>query len=127
MRRLPIYFLLDVSESMLGENLYRLEEGMQRIIGELRTDPHALETAWVSVIAFAGKTREVVPLTELPSVHLPQLPVGGGQGVLVEGFATGGAFAVVFGAVVGGGAGFIVAVGVDHAAGATREDREQGQ
>ena len=78
MRRLPIYFLLDVSESMLGENLYRLEEGMQRIIGELRTDPHALETAWVSVIAFAGKTREVVPLTELPSVHLPQLPVGGG-------------------------------------------------
>lgn len=78
MRRLPIYFLLDVSESMLGENLYRLEEGLQRIIGELRTDPHALETAWVSVIAFAGRTREVVPLTELPSVHLPQLPVGGG-------------------------------------------------
>ena len=78
MRRLPIYFLLDVSESMLGENLYRLEEGLQRIIGELRTDPHALETAWVSVIAFAGKPREVVPLTELSSVHLPQLPVGGG-------------------------------------------------
>lgn len=78
MRRLPIYFLLDVSESMLGENLYRLEEGLQHIIGELRTDPHALETAWVSVIAFAGKAREVVPLTELPSVHLPQLPVGGG-------------------------------------------------
>ena len=78
MRRLPIYFLLDVSESMLGENLYRLEEGLLRIIGELRTDPHALETAWVSVIAFAGRPREIVPLTELPSVHLPQLPVGGG-------------------------------------------------
>ena len=78
MRRLPIYFLLDVSESMLGENLYRLEEGLRRIIDELRTDPHALETAWVSVFAFAGRTREVVPLTELPSVHLPQLPVGGG-------------------------------------------------
>lgn len=78
MRRLPIYFLLDVSESMLGENLYRLEEGLRRIISGLRTDPHALETAWVSVIAFAGRTREVVPLTELPSVHLPQLPVGGG-------------------------------------------------
>ena len=78
MRRLPIYFLLDVSESMLGENLYRLEEGLQWIIGELRTDPHALETAWVSVVAFAGRPREVVPLTELPSVHLPQLPAGGG-------------------------------------------------
>jgi len=47
--------------------------------------------------------------------------MGGGQGVLVEGFTAGGAFAVVFGAVVGGGAGFVVAVGVDEAAGAAGE------
>lgn len=78
MRRLPIYFILDVSESMLGENLYRLEEGLHKVVSELRTDPHALETAWISVIAFAGKVKEVAPLTELPSIHLPQLPVGGG-------------------------------------------------
>ena len=74
MRRLPIYFLLDVSESMLGENLYRLEEGLQHIIGELRTDPHALETAWVSVIAFAGKAREVVRALWLPKLN--GAPVG---------------------------------------------------
>lgn len=78
MRRLPIYFLLDVSESMIGENLYRLEEGLSRIIGVLRTDPHALETAWISIIAFAGKVRTLLPLTELSSVIMPALPAGGG-------------------------------------------------
>lgn len=78
MRRLPIFFLLDVSESMVGENLYRLEEGLSRVISELRTDPHALETAWISTIAFAGKVQRLMPLTELTSVTAPSLPVGGG-------------------------------------------------
>ena len=78
MRRLPIYFLLDVSESMVGPNLYRLEEGLSRVVSELRTDPHALETAWLSVIVFAGKVRKLVNLTELTSVVAPSLPVGGG-------------------------------------------------
>lgn len=78
MRRLPIFFLLDVSESMLGEHLYRLEDGLLKIIDALRTDPHALETVWISVIAFAGKVRKLLPLTELTSVIAPSLPVGGG-------------------------------------------------
>ena len=78
MRRLPIYFLVDVSESMLGEHLYQLEDGLARIVDELRTDPHALETAWISVIAFAGQVRRLVPLSELTAVTMPALPVGGG-------------------------------------------------
>jgi uncharacterized protein YegL len=78
MRRLPIFFLLDVSESMVGENLYRLEEGISKIFSALRTDPHALETVWISVIAFAGQVRKLLPLTELTSVRAPSLPVGGG-------------------------------------------------
>jgi uncharacterized protein YegL len=78
MRRLPIYLVLDVSESMAGENLAHLEEGLQRIMGTLRTDPQALETAWVSIVAFAGVVRELLPLTELVSVAVPRLPVGGG-------------------------------------------------
>ncbi|CRM90469.1 hypothetical protein [Pseudomonas sp. 22 E 5] len=53
--------------------------------------------------------------------------MGGGQGVLVEGFTAGGFIAMVLGAVIGGGAGFVVAVGVDEAAGATGQQREQGQ
>ncbi|AXQ27499.1 VWA domain-containing protein [Solimonas sp. K1W22B-7] len=78
MRRLPIYFLLDVSESMAGEALYRLEDGMGAVIKTLRTDPHALETVWISVIAFAGQVRQLAPLTEVASFVPPSLPVGGG-------------------------------------------------
>ena len=55
MRRLPIYFLVDVSESMVGEPIEQVQNGMRTIIQELRVDPYALETAFVSVIAFAGK------------------------------------------------------------------------
>jgi hypothetical protein len=53
--------------------------------------------------------------------------MGGGQGILVETLATGGAFALVFGAVIRSNAGFVVAVWVDGVgAGATGQQREQG-
>ncbi|MDE6230188.1 MAG: VWA domain-containing protein, partial [Muribaculaceae bacterium] len=57
MRRLPIYFLIDVSESMVGTPLREVEQGMRTIIQDLRVDPYALETVFVSIIAFAGKAR----------------------------------------------------------------------
>jgi uncharacterized protein YegL len=78
MRRLPIFFLLDISESMVGENLYKLEEGLGSIVRQLRTDPHALETAYLSVIGFAGAVRTLAPLNELVDFYPPELPVGGG-------------------------------------------------
>ncbi|MFA5921799.1 MAG: TerY-C metal binding domain-containing protein [Methylococcaceae bacterium] len=78
MRRLPVYFVLDVSESMVGENLKKLEEGLNSIIRTLRQDPHALETVYVSVIAFAGKAKTIVPLIEVASFYPPKLPIGGG-------------------------------------------------
>jgi uncharacterized protein YegL len=78
MRRLPIFFLVDVSESMVGENLYKLEEGISAVVSTLRMDPYALETAFLSVIVFAGKARTATQLTELVAFHPPELPVGGG-------------------------------------------------
>lgn len=78
MRRLPIYFLLDVSESMIGEPIRQVEDGIRTIIQELRTDPYALETVFVSVIAFAGKAKMLVPLTELFKFYPPNIPIGGG-------------------------------------------------
>lgn len=78
MRRLPIYFLIDVSESMVGEPITQVEKGMRNIIQELRTDPYALETVFVSVIVFAGKAKVLSPLTELYKFYPPQFPVGGG-------------------------------------------------
>ena len=32
-----------------------MNDGLQKIVGDLRKDPHALETVWVSVIAFAER------------------------------------------------------------------------
>ena len=55
MRRLPIYFLIDISESMIGDPIEQVQEGIATIIKELKTDPFALETVWVSIIGFAGK------------------------------------------------------------------------
>jgi uncharacterized protein YegL len=78
MRRLPVFFVLDVSESMVGENLRKLEEGISSIVRTLRQDPHALETVYVSVIAFAGRAKTIVPLMEVSAFYPPKLPVGGG-------------------------------------------------
>lgn len=78
MRRLPVYFLIDVSESMVGEPIQQVQDGMRMIVQELRTDPYALETAFISVIAFAGKAKTIQPLTELYKFYPPIFPIGGG-------------------------------------------------
>mgnify|MGYP003589172579 CR=1 FL=1 len=78
MRRLPVFFVLDCSESMIGDNINNVEHGLQTIVGALRRDPHALETVHVSVIAFAGIAKTIVPLIELDSFYPPKLPIGGG-------------------------------------------------
>lgn len=80
-RRLPIFFLIDVSESMAGDELYQLEEAMRTVVSTLRKDPYALETAFISVIVFAGKARTIQRLTELIGYHQPELPIGGGTGL----------------------------------------------
>ncbi len=78
MRRLPIYFLVDVSESMVGMPIEQVQEGMRTIIQSLRVDPYALETVFVSIIAFAGKAISLSPLTELYKFYPPTFPIGGG-------------------------------------------------
>jgi uncharacterized protein YegL len=44
----------------------------------LRTDPYALETVYISIIAFAGKAKKISPLTELYNFYPPKLSIGGG-------------------------------------------------
>lgn len=78
MRRLPIYFLIDVSESMIGEPLQHVQAGMETIIRELRTDPYALETVCISIIAFAGRAKKLSTMEELYNFYPPKLPIGGG-------------------------------------------------
>ncbi|MBA3664186.1 MAG: VWA domain-containing protein, partial [Bacteroidetes bacterium] len=78
MRRLPIYFLIDVSESMVGEPIQQVEEGLATIIKELKTDPNSIETVWVSIIVFAGQAKTLVPLQEIVNFYPPRFPVGSG-------------------------------------------------
>ena len=78
MRRLPIYFLIDISESMAGEPIKQVQDGMRTLVQTLRTDPYALETVYISIIAFAGKARILSPLTEIFKFYPPEFPLGGG-------------------------------------------------
>lgn len=77
MRRLPIYILVDTSESMRGEPIESVKNGLHMLVAALRKDPQSLETAWLSVITFGGAARQIVPLTELCSFEVPSLTAGG--------------------------------------------------
>ena len=77
MRKLPVYLLLDTSGSMHGEPIEAVRNGMQTLVAALRQDPHALESAYLSVITFAETAAQVVPLTELAQFQIPALSAAG--------------------------------------------------
>ena len=58
-RRLPIYLLLDCSGSMTGEPIEATRQGVRALLSDLRSDPQALETAYLSVITFASSAQQV--------------------------------------------------------------------
>lgn len=76
-RRLPVYLLLDCSGSMLGEPIEAVKQGVKTLLSELRSDPQALETAYLSVITFDSSARQTAPLTELMQFEEPDLEAGG--------------------------------------------------
>ena len=76
-RRLPVYLLLDCSGSMMGEPIEAVRQGVKALLSELKGDPQALETAYLSVITFDSKARQVVPLTELMSFREPEIRASG--------------------------------------------------
>ena len=77
MRRLPVYLLLDCSGSMFGEPIQAVENGVKVLISTLRSDPYALETAYLSIITFDSSARQTVPLTELAQFQEPTLNASG--------------------------------------------------
>ena len=77
-RKLPVFLVLDCSESMVGEPMRAVEEGARAMVAALRSDPHALEMAALSVIAFSGAATVIVPMTEVYRFVFPPLPMGSG-------------------------------------------------
>ncbi len=76
-RRLPIYLVLDCSGSMSGEPIEAVRQGVKALLADLRSDPQALETAFLSVITFDSGAKQVCPLTELMSFSEPNLDATG--------------------------------------------------
>jgi len=77
-RRLPIYLLLDCSESMAGEPIAAVRNGLATLLLDLRSNPLALETVALSVITFASTARQVMPLTDVIKFQAPTLKLGSG-------------------------------------------------
>jgi len=74
-RRLPIYLLVDCSESMAGDGIEAVNSGIDTLVADLRGNAQALETAWLSVITFSREAKQVVPLTEMLDFRIPKLSV----------------------------------------------------
>lgn len=77
MRKLPVYLLLDTSGSMYGEPIEAVKNGVQVLVSTLRTDPYALETAYLSIITFNSTAQQVAPLTELSNFQQPNIEASG--------------------------------------------------
>lgn len=78
-RRLPVYLVLDASESMVGPAIEAVEKGVRTLVDSLMSNPQALETAYLSVITFHRTAQQVVPLTELMRFVPPKLSVRSGS------------------------------------------------
>ncbi len=78
MRRLPVYVLLDCSESMIGPGIAGVRKSVDAMLKELRRNPHALETVYMSFITFSTKAKQLMPLTPLEDIQPPSLPLASG-------------------------------------------------
>ena len=78
MRKLPIYLLIDVSESM-NAAFSTVQDALCKLITAITRDPELLEKAFISVITFSDKTEQIVPLTDSLEFLLPELNTHGSR------------------------------------------------
>lgn len=76
-RRLPVYLVLDCSGSMSGEPIESVRQGIKALVSDLRSDPMALENAYLSVITFNDSAKQLAPLADLCSFQEPVLTASG--------------------------------------------------
>jgi|GEM_PF-2560813 len=79
LRKLPVYVLVDCSNSMDGDPIASVPAGISALPYELMNDPTAAESAWISIITFNSSARQVVPLTPLAKYRAPTLAVSDGR------------------------------------------------
>ncbi len=76
-RRRPVYMLLDTSASMFGAPIQAVQQGVHMIHNELMNNPHAIETVYLSVIAFSTTAQQIVQLCSVEAFTPPTLKAEG--------------------------------------------------
>ena len=77
-RKAPIYFLVDTSESMHGEPITRVKNGIDMCIQAVRNDQQSSKKSHVSIITFATEAKVVMKLTKVTEIaSIPDFEVGG--------------------------------------------------
>lgn len=73
MRRLPIYLLIDTSGSMRGEPIESVKIGLESMLATLKNDAFMSQIAWLSIITFDKNVENILPLTYVKNVFIPNL------------------------------------------------------
>jgi uncharacterized protein YegL len=58
---------------MRGEPIESVKVGLESMIASLRQDPFALESVFISIITFDREVKQLLPLTELELLQLPNI------------------------------------------------------
>lgn len=58
---------------MKGEPIEAVKVGLADMVATLRQDPYALETVCISIITYDREVKQILPLTELESLQLPDI------------------------------------------------------
>ncbi len=78
MRRLPVFVVVDVSESMAGNAITAMHDGMLMLLQALKKDPMVIEIGAMSIISFGGKAKVEVPLSSVLDIRIPSLDLSSG-------------------------------------------------
>lgn len=65
--------MIDTSGSMRGEPIESVKVGLSDMVASLRIDPYALETVCISIITYDSDVKQVLPLTALENLQLPEI------------------------------------------------------
>lgn len=76
-RRMPLYFLIECGDSMRGDPIREVAQGVNLIHNDLAGNPQAIEHVNISVITYSTYAQQIVPLTPITSFILPALTAGG--------------------------------------------------
>jgi uncharacterized protein YegL len=58
---------------MNGEPIVAVNAGLQALLGSLRANPYALDSVHLSITAFDSEIKEVLPMTAIADVMLPEI------------------------------------------------------